>query len=139
MTAIFNAARTVLCGASVLAIIGCTFATPKQNNDHIRFLTNEQSDAIKAIKAIRTKVNKSWNPPLNAHSGLICKVHVKLLVSGEVVEAYMMASSGDSVFDHSAIEAIRTASPLPVPDDEELFAKTFRSFTFTFDPYRGLY
>ncbi|WP_374090502.1 cell envelope integrity protein TolA [Methylomicrobium lacus] len=139
MSAIFNAARTVLCGASVLAIIGCTFGTPKQNNDHIRFLSNEQADAIKAIKAIRTKVNKSWTQPLNAPSGLTCKVHVKLLASGEVVEAYMMASSGDSVFDHSAIDAIRTASPLPVPDNEELFAKSFRSFTFTFDPDRGSY
>jgi colicin import membrane protein len=36
-------------------------------------------------------------------------------------------------FDRSAEVAIRKASPLPMPEDDNI-AKEFRSFTLTFNP-----
>ena len=95
-------------------------------------------DAINtAIKAIRLKVNRSWIRPASAVYGAKCRIRVRLLSDGSVIEAKTIASSGDELFDRSAESAVRNASPLPVPTDIELFAKTFRSFTFTFDPVRG--
>jgi colicin import membrane protein len=45
-----------------------------------------------------------------------------------------VSSSGDAVFDRSAENAVRKASPLPVPQDKVLFNKDFRVFAFVFKP-----
>jgi colicin import membrane protein len=90
-----------------------------------------------AIKAIRLKVNRSWIRPISTKSGLKCRIRVRLMSDGTVIEAEVISSSGDEIFDRSAENAVNKASPLPVPQDKELFAKSFRSFTFTFDPDRG--
>jgi len=58
---------------------------------------------------------------------------------GSVIDAEVIASSGDEIFDRSAENAVNKASPLPVPQDKELFARNFRTFTLTFDPDRGAY
>ena len=49
-------------------------------------------------------------------------------------DAEVIASSGDEMFDNSAVNAVNKASPLPVPNDKELFAKEFRPLTFVFNP-----
>ncbi|MGR8952097.1 MAG: cell envelope integrity protein TolA, partial [Gammaproteobacteria bacterium] len=97
----------------------------------------DSQEAInKAIQAIRLKVNRSWIRPISTKSGLKCRIRVRLMSDGTVIEAEVIASSGDEIFDRSAENAVNKASPLPVPQDKELFAKNFRSFTFTFDPDR---
>jgi colicin import membrane protein len=65
---------------------------------------------------------------------LKCTIQVKLLPSGEVMDAVVVSSSGDAVFDRSAENAVRKASPLPVPQDKVLFNKDFRVFAFVFKP-----
>jgi colicin import membrane protein len=71
---------------------------------------------------------------MDATQGLKCTIQVKLLSSGEVMDAVVVSSSGDPVFDRSAENAVRKASPLPVPQDKELFNKQFRVFSFVFKP-----
>jgi len=46
----------------------------------------------------------------------------------------VIGSSGDPIFDRSAENAVRKASPLPVPQDRNLFNQEFRVFTFVFKP-----
>ncbi|MGR8978531.1 MAG: cell envelope integrity protein TolA, partial [Gammaproteobacteria bacterium] len=95
-----------------------------------------EAELKKAISAIRNKVNQSWIRPRGTQPGLKCKIRVKLLPDGMVIDAEVIASSGDEIFDRSAENAVNKASPLPVPKDRDLFSKNFRSFTFTFDPDR---
>ena len=53
---------------------------------------------------------------------------------GTVISAEVISSSGDEIFDRSAENAVQKASPLPVPNDKELFTQEFRSFQFLFNP-----
>ncbi len=87
-----------------------------------------------AEHAIQLKVNRNWIRPVSVGKGLQSTIRVKLLSSGDVMEAVVVKSSGDSIFDRSAENAVRKASPLPVPSDQELFKNRFRTFTFVFKP-----
>ncbi len=89
---------------------------------------------IRASRAIQQKVNNSWIRPMTSRKGLRCTVRVKLLPSGDVMDVRVLKSSGDPVFDRSAENAVRKASPLPVPKDRAVFNQNFRTFTFVFKP-----
>jgi len=89
---------------------------------------------ISITAAIQQKVNNHWIKPLSVRKGLQCSVRVKLLPSGDVMDASVIKGSGDSIFDRSAENAVLKASPLPVPKDRALFARKFRTFTFIFKP-----
>lgn len=84
--------------------------------------------------AIQRKVNSRWVRPLSVKDGLKCTIRVKLMASGDVLQAVVVKSSGDPVFDRSAETAVRKAAPLPVPTDPDLFAREFRTFEFVFKP-----
>jgi colicin import membrane protein len=96
--------------------------------------TQNRQATISSTAAIQQKVNNRWIKPISSRKGLNCTIRVKLLPSGDVMDASVIRSSGDSVFDRSAENAVRKASPLPVPKDRELFAKSFRTFVFEFKP-----
>ena len=87
-----------------------------------------------AKQAIQQKVNRSWIRPVSAEAGLKCTIRVKLMSDGTVIDAEVISSSGDEIFDRSAENAVNKASPLPVPKDKELFAREFRAFEFLFNP-----
>jgi TonB family protein len=53
---------------------------------------------------------------------------------GTVISAEVISSSGDEIFDRSVENAVEKSSPLPVPNDKELFAEEFRTFQFLFNP-----
>lgn len=82
---------------------------------------------------IRQKVERSWTRPANTREGLECVVQVRLVPGGEVLQAAVIRSSGNPLFDRSAVNAVYKASPLPVPDDKSMFDH-FREFDFKFRP-----
>ena len=82
---------------------------------------------------IREKVQHSWIRSPDSRSGLTCLVEVRLIPSGEVIDAKIIQSSGDTAFDRSVEAAVFKASPLPVPKDPQVMEK-FRSFRFRFKP-----
>ena len=84
--------------------------------------------------AIQQKVNRSWIRPASVEGKLKCTIRVKLMSDGTVIDAEVISSSGDEIFDRSAENAVNKASPLPIPKDKELFAREFRSFEFLFNP-----
>ncbi|MSR13737.1 MAG: cell envelope integrity protein TolA [Gammaproteobacteria bacterium] len=65
--------------------------------------------------------------------GLKCTLFVRVIPGGDVVEARVTESSGNPVFDRQAGNAVRKASPLPVPDEPRLFQQ-MREFNFVFAP-----
>ncbi len=82
---------------------------------------------------IQEKVQRSWIRPPGSSSELSCTVEVKLIPSGDVVDAQIVRSSGNPAFDRSVEAAVFKAQPLPVPPDREVMEK-FRLLRFEFKP-----
>jgi colicin import membrane protein len=83
--------------------------------------------------AIRQKVERNWIRPSASRKDLQCTVRVRLIPGGEVLEAKIVRSSGDPVFDRSVENAVHKASPLPLPENAELLEQ-FREIEFIFRP-----
>lgn len=95
---------------------------------------NLQSEKERYASLIKAKLHQNWRKPLGVDlTELSSKVEVRLLITGDVVDAQVVESSGNVEFDRSTEVAVHKASPLPMPSDPEL-AKEFRQFTFTFRP-----
>jgi len=82
---------------------------------------------------IQQKVERSWIRPPDSGSELSCTVEVRLIPGGDVIDARIVRSSGNPVFDRSVEAAVFKASPLPVPGDVEVMEK-FRTIRFEFKP-----
>ena len=107
-------------------------------------------DAIKAAEAAASKarmagvidqykariihaISQEWILPERVDSRLSSQFRIRLSPDGRVLEVSLIRSSGDPVLDRSAQSAIYKASPLPVPQDAELF-KVFRDISLTVRP-----
>lgn len=89
---------------------------------------------IEKYKAlIRQQVTRNWSRPIASRKGLSCVVQVKLVPGGEVVQARVVRSSGDAAFDRSVENAVFKSTPLPIPQDKDLF-DYFREIEFLFSP-----
>lgn len=80
---------------------------------------------------IRQKVERNWIRPASAREGINCRVLVKQIPGGEVVDVRIAECNGDEAVLRSIEAAVRRASPLPPPPDPALFD---RSLTFDFRP-----
>lgn len=95
---------------------------------------NRANKAIADAKVlIQQKVNRNWLRPPATAQGLSCRIQVKLIPGGDVIDARVIRGSGNAAFDRSAEGAVLKASPLPLPTDPELFS-LFRNFDFEFKP-----
>ena len=83
------------------------------------------------VAQIQDKVQRQWLRPQGASKGLSCKVRVRQIPGGEVVEVRVVQSSGNTAFDQSVERAVLKASPLPRPRDASLFAQEIE---FSFEP-----
>lgn len=81
---------------------------------------------------IEAKVRQHWIIPASAEEGMSCTLRVRLIPSGDVTHVQLAKSSGDAVFDRSVENAIRKASPLPVPSAETGLFDVFRDLKFPF-------
>ncbi len=66
------------------------------------------------IQEVKQRVKQSWIVA-EPRPGLTAVVRFGILASGEIVEVELAERSGDTVFDESAIRAVRKASPLSPP------------------------
>jgi colicin import membrane protein len=78
--------------------------------------------------AIEREFNTAGLPP-----GLSCIFQIRMIPGGDVADARVIKSSGNTVFDSRAEIAVKRASPLPVPDNPRIFAK-MREIRLTFAP-----
>jgi len=90
------------------------------------------SDEDQTYLASKQKINQSWIRPSSTSADSKCMVEVRLMPDGTVIDTKVISSSGDEDFDRSFENAVKKASPLPVPKDKELFARRFESFQLQF-------
>ncbi|HEX22522.1 MAG TPA: cell envelope integrity protein TolA [Chromatiales bacterium] len=90
-------------------------------------------DSLRAqyIAAIAGKVERHWLKPPSARAGLSCKVRVKQIPGGEVIDVQVTQCTGDNTFRRSVETAVKKSSPLPMPKDPRLFE---REIIFNFKP-----
>lgn len=82
---------------------------------------------------IAQRVQSYWLKPGGWRAGLQCSVRVQMIPGGEVVSVQIERSCGSAIFDRSVENAVRKASPLPVPSDPAIFDR-MRVITFIFKP-----
>ncbi len=93
-----------------------------------------QREISKYLGLIKNAVTQHWTLPSQEVKGLRCKVKVRIIPNGEVIDVQIIKSSGNLAFDRSVETAVYRAAPLPVPSiDSGLFDK-FREVKFLFKP-----
>jgi len=95
-------------------------------------LEYDQSEILKFTSLIINSIESKFNK-INLKEGLSCKILIRMIEGGEVIESNIVESSGDATFDQRAEKAVRRASPLPVPNESRLFNK-MRTIRITFEP-----
>ncbi|MDM8565022.1 cell envelope integrity protein TolA [Candidatus Halobeggiatoa sp. HSG11] len=108
---------------------------PEQQSEEVQEAQEEQgtSKNIEQIKEIiellQNKLDQHWVRPRGFYGGLSCLIKISIQMGGIVEDVEIVTRSGNIAFDHSAITAVKDASPLPIPD--ELFME-FKEFNFNF-------
>ncbi len=92
-----------------------------------------QQELARVEGLIRQKVERNWVRPAGWTQGMECVVRVRLIPTGEAVQATVVRSSGNPAFDRSVENAVYKASPLPLPEDKSLF-EHFRELELRFRP-----
>ncbi len=69
-------------------------------------------------KIITQKIWQEWAYPHLKTEGLNVTISIKIQRDGRITEAKIEKTSGDALFDRSAMKAISKASPLPPPPRE---------------------
>ena len=89
-----------------------------------------------ATALIQQALQQVWNRPPSARNGMRAILRIRMLPTGELIEASITQSSGDSAFDRSAENAVYSASPfaelqnLPI----NVFNTNFRTLSLIFEP-----
>jgi len=98
-----------------------------------RALMDERS---RVIGKIQQRVSSKWARPSGWRAGTACTVTVRLVPgagTAQVIDARMVNSCGNPLFDRSVENAVFSASPLPFPTSPELMDE-FREISFDFRP-----
>ena len=85
---------------------------------------------------IREIVSNNWIQPPNTRNGMQVLINIRLVPTGEIVSSVVVQSSGDAVFDRSALQAVEKAGNFPELRDlpNAVFERNFRNFTLMFSP-----
>lgn len=94
------------------------------------------SESEKYQAMIREKLSQAWFPPSSATEEMTVRLQITLLPTGELVSVKVMASSGNTAFDNSALGAVKSLNRYPVPSERDAFEAYFRQFTIEFNPRR---
>jgi colicin import membrane protein len=99
-------------------------------------LEEDEAIANSYIAIIVQTITNRWSRPPSARNGMEVTVAMQLTPNGQVVDASVIKSSGDSVFDRSAIRAIKQIEQFPEIKNmpNRVFEAEFRNFKLVFRP-----
>lgn len=97
----------------------------------------QQAEALREIERYKTMVRQQVMRYWIVQNGLAkqdpTKLFVRVAPTGTVLDVKVLESSGNDALDRSAVAAVYKASPLPVPQDPELF-RSFRELRLILRP-----
>ncbi|PCJ28612.1 MAG: hypothetical protein COA96_00015 [SAR86 cluster bacterium] len=89
-----------------------------------------------ATAIIQQAVQSSWSRPPSARNGMRAILQIRMLPTGELIDATITQSSGDPAFDRSAENAVYRAAPFrelqSLPTN--VFTANFRTLSLIFQP-----
>lgn len=100
----------------------------------VRQAITDDEKAMAYVQQIQADIIRNWSRPPSARNGMEVLLRVFLVPTGELVEVVIEDSSGNDVFDRSALLAVERAEPFDVPGDPTQFERYFRQFTVLFRP-----
>ena len=89
-----------------------------------------------ALDQMTTRITQAWRRPVGFKGGLEVYLRISLASNGELVDVRIVKTSGDVLFDRSAVTAVKRAAPFDEVKqfDEATFEEKFRSLTVKFRP-----
>ncbi len=89
-----------------------------------------------ALDQMTTRITQAWRRPVGFKGGLEVYLRMSLASNGELVDVRIVKTSGDVLFDRSAVTAVKRAAPFDEVKqfDEATFEEKFRSLTVKFRP-----
>ncbi len=94
-----------------------------------------QTEISKYSFIIKKQIVSQWRKPSQLSSDLKVEIRLTLVPTGEIINAKILKTSGNQIFDDSALRAISkvgTFENLQMPSS--LFEKQFRQFILVFNP-----
>ncbi len=73
------------------------------------------------VYALKQRVERNWVKPASANADLVCRIRIRQLPGGEVIDATILKCNGDEAVRRTIKAAIFKASPLPSPSNPILF------------------
>lgn len=97
---------------------------------------NEFELVQSATGLIQQLVQEHWSRPPSARNGMRAVIQIRMLPTGELLDATITQSSGDPAFDRSAENAVYRAAPFSELQDLPInvFNQNFRSLSLIFEP-----
>jgi colicin import membrane protein len=85
---------------------------------------------------IQQAVQSVWSRPPSARNGMRAILQIRMLPTGELIDAVITESSGDPAFDRSAENAVYSAAPFRELQalSSNVFNESFRSLSLIFQP-----
>jgi colicin import membrane protein len=92
--------------------------------------------AANVLDAMTTRITRAWRRPVAFRGGLEVYLRMSLASNGELVDVRIVKTSGDVLFDRSALTAVQRAAPFNEVKqfDAATFEEKFRSLTVKFRP-----
>lgn len=90
-------------------------------DESARLAAMNSNEMAAYVFALKQRVERYWVRPASAKPGLECKVRIRQLPGGEVVNATIVSCNGDAAVQRSIEAAVYKASPLPTPSNPILF------------------
>lgn len=88
------------------------------------------------VNGIKAKIRSRANVPDTVTGKPSVQVRIRILPGGEVLDIAVTRSSGNRVYDTAIERAIRSASPLPVPEANSELFPTFRDLILNIEHER---
>lgn len=94
------------------------------------------NEAQSFIAIIQQRIINNWSRPPSARNGMECELLIKLVPTGRVVNVDVVRSSGNSLFDRSAVQAVKKAEQFPEIQKmkPEVFEQYYRELQLIFRP-----
>ena len=100
------------------------------------FASSEFEMVQSGMAIIQQAVQSVWSRPPSARNGMRAILQIRMLPTGELIDAVITESSGDPAFDRSAENAVYSAAPFrelqALPSN--IFNENFRSLSLIFQP-----
>ena len=94
-----------------------------------------KSDLTRYSSLIKNQVMENWKSPSNINPNLKTEIEITIVPTGEITSSTIIQSSGNNVFDESAMRAISKVQSFEGLNMQmNLFDEHFRNFILIFSP-----